>query len=154
MVLSAACYKFQRLGQCHHRHSLLPHGDRPHGLGENQRGEERLGLLPSAKARNRALGGVLVAYQLDLFAILQCGACDGSLEYLGRTERDRLIKEHEACPCDDRCTSARGPNCSCRCGGQNHGSNLTVTVRTDEGGIPVAMIDPAARFKAEEYRAA
>jgi len=27
-------------------------------------------------------------------------------------------------------------------------------VRTDEGGIPVAMIDPAARLKAEEYRAA
>src|SRR6266568_309903 len=151
MVLSAACYKFQRLGQCHHRHSLLPHGDRPHGLGENQRGEERLGLPPSAKARNRALGGVLMAYQLDLFAILmggateevapavsrvpklplhfyrcadclcictspdplsyrhqrgymeaggKCGACDGSLEYLGRTERDRLVKEHEGCPCD------------------------------------------------------
>jgi hypothetical protein len=30
---------------------------------------------------------------------------------------------------------------------------MTVTVRTDEGGIPVAMIDPAARLKAEEYRA-
>src|ERR1035437_3493090 len=83
----------------------------------------------------------------------RCGACDGFLEYLGRTERDRLVKEHEACPCDDRCTSARGPNCSCRCGGENHGSNMTVTVRTDEGGIPVAMIDPAARLKAEEYRA-
>ncbi len=84
----------------------------------------------------------------------KCGACDGSLEYLGRTERDRLIKEHEACPCDDRCTSARGPNCSCRCGGENHGSNMTVTVRTDERGIPVAMIDPAACLKTEEYRAA
>jgi len=83
----------------------------------------------------------------------KCGACDGTLEYLGRTERDRLIKEHEACPCDDRCTSARGPNCSCRCGGENHGSNMTVTVRTDEGGIPVAMINPAARLNAEEYRA-
>jgi hypothetical protein len=84
----------------------------------------------------------------------KCGACDGTLEYLGRTERDRLIKEHEACPCDDRCTSARGPNCSCRCGGENHGSNMTVTVRIDQGGIPVALIDPAARLKAEEYRAA
>jgi hypothetical protein len=84
----------------------------------------------------------------------KCGACDGSLEYLGRTERDRLIKEHEACPCDDRCTSARGPNCSCRCGGENHGSNMTVTIRTDTGGVPVAMIDPAARVKADEYRAA
>jgi hypothetical protein len=84
----------------------------------------------------------------------KCGACDGTLEYLGCTERDRLIKEHEACPCDDRCTSARGPNCSCRCGGENHGSHMAVTVETDEGGTPVAMIDPAARLKAEEYRAA
>jgi hypothetical protein len=90
----------------------------------------------------------------DIVAGGKCGACDGILEYLGRTERDRLIKEHDACPCDDRCTSARGPNCSCRCGGANHGSHMTVTVRTDEGGIPVAMIDPAARLKAEEYRAA
>jgi len=31
---------------------------------------------------------------------------------------------------------------------------MTVTVRTDEGGIPVALIDPAARLKAEECRAA
>jgi hypothetical protein len=84
----------------------------------------------------------------------KCGACDGALEYLGRTERDRLIKEHEACPCDDRCTSARGPCCSCRCGGENHGTNRTVRVRTDGGSIPVAMIDPAARVKAEEYRGA
>jgi hypothetical protein len=84
----------------------------------------------------------------------KCGACDGTLEYLGRTERDRLVKEHEACPCDDRCTSARGPHCSCRCGGEHHGSNMTVTVRTDEGGIPVAMIDPGAHVKADEYRAA
>jgi hypothetical protein len=84
----------------------------------------------------------------------KCGACDGTLEYLGQTERDCLIKEHEACPCDDRCTSARGPNCSCRCGGENHGSNMTVTVRTDQGGIPVAMIDPKARCKAQVFRAA
>jgi hypothetical protein len=34
------------------------------------------------------------------------------------------------------------------------GTNLTVTVRTDQGGIPVAMIDPAARLRAEEYRKA
>ena len=29
---------------------------------------------------------------------------------------------------------------------------MTVTVRTDEGGIPVAMIDPPARLRAEEHR--
>lgn len=27
------------------------------------------------------------------------------------------------CPCDGRCTSAKGPNCDCSCGGANHGSD-------------------------------
>lgn len=26
--------------------------------------------------------------------------------------------------CDSRCTSAKGHNCECSCGGKNHGSNL------------------------------
>jgi hypothetical protein len=28
------------------------------------------------------------------------------------------------CPCDGRCTGARGHSCDCSCGGANHGSNL------------------------------
>ncbi len=27
------------------------------------------------------------------------------------------------CPCDARCTSARGHNCECSCGGANHGED-------------------------------
>lgn len=27
------------------------------------------------------------------------------------------------CPCDGRCTSARGHSCECSCGGANHGSD-------------------------------
>lgn len=27
------------------------------------------------------------------------------------------------CPCDGRCTSAKGPNCDCSCGGANHGAD-------------------------------
>lgn len=29
-------------------------------------------------------------------------------------------------PCDDRCTGATGPDCSCSCGGRHHGSGLLV----------------------------
>jgi hypothetical protein len=29
-------------------------------------------------------------------------------------------------PCDDRCTNALGPDCSCACGGKLHGSGLLV----------------------------
>jgi len=48
----------------------------------------------------------------------RCGICAGSFENMGRVEKNRLIHEHLAAICDDRCTSARGPLCSCKCGGK------------------------------------
>jgi hypothetical protein len=82
-----------------------------------------------------------------------CGACHGKLEYMGEVTRDRLIKTSLQCPCDDRCTSARGPHCDCKCGGANHGSNLLVEVTKDAGGMPSLAIDPAAKLKGDHYRA-
>lgn len=87
----------------------------------------------------------------------QCGLCAGSLELMGRVERDRLVKDEHLCPCDDRCTSARGPFCSCHCGGKNHGKNVVVHVTRDAG--PVPTITPRldrekAAARATEYRAA
>lgn len=29
-------------------------------------------------------------------------------------------------PCDERCTSAKGPECNCQCGGINHGIDYTL----------------------------
>lgn len=83
-----------------------------------------------------------------------CGSCGGSMEYMGRTSRDRLVKDHLLCPCDDRCTSALGPHCSCRCGGENHGSNMVVAVTRDQGGIPHfgSLNAIKARAEAEYYR--
>jgi hypothetical protein len=83
-----------------------------------------------------------------------CGLCAGNLELMGRVERDRLVRDEHLCPCDDRCTSARGPLCSCKCGGKNHGSNVVVHVTRDAG--PVPTITPArdrdqARLRAGEY---
>jgi hypothetical protein len=36
--------------------------------------------------------------------------------------------------------TARGPNCGCVCGGKNHGSHMTVTVRKDLGAIPQLVV--------------
>ena len=90
-------------------------------------------------------------------SVMQCGLCAGTLETMGRVERDRLVRDEYLCPCDDRCTSARGPICTCKCSGKNHGKNLLVHVTRDAGQVPT--VTPAhgheqARINAAEYRAA
>ena len=82
----------------------------------------------------------------------KCGACGGRIEFMGRTERSRLVRDSERCPCDARCTSARGPSCDCQCGGENHGSNLWVPITVDAGGIPIAHVSPQASQLADKYR--
>lgn len=84
----------------------------------------------------------------------QCDACNGPLESMGRVERDRLVHEHHASPCDDRCTHARGPHCDCSCGGANHGTKRVVRVIRDAGAVPrVKMPQPMqAQRIALEYR--
>jgi len=48
-----------------------------------------------------------------------CSSCFRAMDYgqLKATMRPE-------CPCDGRCTGARGHSCDCSCGGANHGSNL------------------------------
>jgi hypothetical protein len=66
-----------------------------------------------------------------------CGLCGGPVENMGQVEGPRLIKEEELCTCDERCTHAKGPKCSCKCGGEFHGQGCTVTVKRDCGPLPV-----------------
>jgi hypothetical protein len=90
-------------------------------------------------------------------SVMQCGLCAGTLETMGRVERNRLVRDEYLCPCDDRCTSARGPLCTCKCSGKNHGSNLLVHVIRDAGKVPTvtpALGREQARLNADEYRAA
>lgn len=86
---------------------------------------------------------------------LLCSVCNVTTESMGRVEGTRLVFDGEACPCDARCTSARGPKCDCFCKGENHGTNLLVAVTRDAGPVPtVTPIDPeAARKRAKEFRA-
>jgi hypothetical protein len=65
-------------------------------------------------------------------------ACGGSIQWLGRVAQDnrKLEQEVERSVCDARCTRAHGPTCFCHCYCENHGSELTVFVTVDAGGIP------------------
>jgi hypothetical protein len=54
----------------------------------------------------------------------KCGLCGGKLEYIGKVEGNTWVQKETLCKCDARCTHAKGPNCDCQCGGENHGAGL------------------------------
>jgi len=84
-----------------------------------------------------------------------CNVCSVRFELMGRVSVDRLVKTELRCPCDDRCTCASGPKCSCHCGGKNHGSGLVIEVQIDAGGVPrVTPPDARAAQRRDEWRAA
>lgn len=78
----------------------------------------------------------------------QCGLCGGRVECMGLVRGERLVKSALECPCDGRCTSARGPNCDCHCGGKNHGSGLLVRVVRDVGPVPRFLMPPSRKAAA------
>lgn len=75
-----------------------------------------------------------------------CAACKGDMELMGRVSRDHaaLVKDEERCACDARCTHAMGPNCDCKCGGENHGTGKVVEVVVVVGGVPVISVEATA----------
>lgn len=89
----------------------------------------------------------------------ECGTCGGALEYMGRVQADRLVKTTERCKCDGRCIFAKGPNCDCKCCGDNHGSGWFgggfEIVTTDKGPVPRLRMVPSstAAAIAAEWRA-
>lgn len=81
-----------------------------------------------------------------------CGACGGKCEFQGLTEHVATVSE---CPCDERCTGARGRKCECSCGAENHGTWRRVdVVRTL--GVTLGKPRDAAKLLAgvEAFRAA
>ena len=70
----------------------------------------------------------------------RCGLCKWDATYMGQVSVDgkHLEKEEHECPCDERCTHAAGPNCTCECHSANHGQGVaawTVVTITDE--VPI-----------------
>lgn len=54
-----------------------------------------------------------------LAAVRETRCPDHSDQHLRLRPIVGTVTDHE---CDSRCTSAKGPNCECACGGANHGS--------------------------------
>lgn len=87
---------------------------------------------------------------------VRCDCGSDRLGWMGRVEADKVVRVEDRCACDDRCTHARGPQCSCQCGGANHGTHLVVRIRVDNTSACVEpQPDLAARLaRLAEYRAA
>lgn len=92
-----------------------------------------------------------------------CPYCDATAtEWMGQVRMDSLVKTEEQTPCDCRCTSAVGPKCVCKCGGKNHGTNMTVEVikgiravpPTPESGTPYErfLVVQKAQAVAKEWK--
>ena len=95
---------------------------------------------------------------LEIFAVegwnnkMLCD-CGGTCEMMGQVQGVRIVDLKHVCPCDGRCTGARGPSCDCPCGGENHGTGKLVEVIRDLGPIPKAR-SKSNPIVAAEYRAA
>lgn len=78
-----------------------------------------------------------------------------AFEYLGYVKRAKLVQDHELSACDARCTNSTGPNCDCKCGCANHGTQRTRWVVREVGGVPqLRQPDEAAVKKVKARMAA
>jgi len=88
---------------------------------------------------------------------VKCALCAVRLEYMGQVAGSGrwLNKTQEICACNEKCQSATGPNCSCSCGGKNHGEAVLVTIVVSTSAIPeITPIDDKAQVRRDEYHAA
>lgn len=85
---------------------------------------------------------------------LVCGACGGRMDWQGYVGRQGLYNTYTDSACDFQCTSARGPSCDCKCGGENHGTKRTVLVVVGAGEVPTATPPDASKsaLTAAEFR--
>ena len=85
---------------------------------------------PECLCVNATEGRIPASYQTV------CGLCSHrGLDEMGKVSGSNLVNERDRTPCDNRCTSATGPNCECACGGANHGSGC-ITEVIIVGGVP------------------
>ena len=89
-----------------------------------------------------------------------CGICGGPIESMGAVDdsKAKLRSDRLECLCDERCATAAGPSCSCRCGGKNHGAKMEAyVVRSTYEALPtITPPGDATRCleRAAEFRAA
>lgn len=88
---------------------------------------------------------------------LKCGVCGGRLDFMGQVEGNRWVHKSEKCTCNEMCQDARGPKCTCSCGGENHGKGYRYYTYTDAAGkINIKPDQDTEKLLAiaNEYRAA
>ena len=77
--------------------------------------------------------------------------CGGQIEFMGQvTENHSVVKEEVRSACDERCTSALGPKCVCKCGSRNHGTGLVVVIEHQNGIAFVKPMDDEAMVRGKE----
>ena len=89
--------------------------------------------------------------------MLHCSLCSVRCEYMGvlNVSANVLQRFTDVCACNEICQAARGPSCSCKCGGKYHGQSISVTVVASVSGVPeIAPLDGKAKLRRDEYRAA
>lgn len=72
---------------------------------------------------------------------------------MGRINGEHVETDHTECLCDERCATATGPQCSCKCGGANHGAMMAAYVTvTDSESAPT--VTPPGKEELLKARAA
>lgn len=88
---------------------------------------------------------------------LICDICGGFFDCLGVVTGDRWQHQVKECVCNEQCQDAKGPKCTCSCGGENHGKSYRYRLHTDaQGRVHVETdIDAEKHLStANEYREA
>ena len=56
-----------------------------------------------------------------------CPLCNEvALRVMGRVEKSNIVRTSVKSICDERCTNAQGPHCSCECSQTNHGTKKLI----------------------------
>lgn len=84
------------------------------------------------------------------------GSCDcgGGLEMMGRVKGQAVLAARSECPCNSVCTHAKGPNCDCKCGGENHGTGRLIEWEERVGSAPIARFGAGLRTAKQERQRA
>ncbi|MFA7329804.1 MAG: hypothetical protein WC326_01905 [Candidatus Delongbacteria bacterium] len=112
--------------------------------------------------------GCLLPFVTDAYRLPDGATCSicGSLRFHHMGEVFKVSGQLVAgdaitdCKCDSKCTCATGPECDCRCGGENHGAGMAATFeRLASGAVQVKLAVPEkaqarSRLAATEYQAA
>jgi hypothetical protein len=67
-----------------------------------------------------------------------CPLCNEvALRVMGRVEKSNIVRTSVKSICDERCTNAQGPHCSCECNQANHGTKKLIAFNKIVGKLAI-----------------